>query len=134
MLGAIIGDIVGSVYEWNNHKSKEFTFLTYRNFFTDDSVMSLAITKALLMAKPDYSDLNDMAIKYMREVGRNYPDCGYGGGFYKWMFSDDPKPYMSYGNGAAMRASACGLLLHHLWKLFYFQEKLRELPIITLKG
>ena len=51
MLGAIIGDIVGSVYEWNNHKSKEFTFLTYRNFFTDDSVMSLAIAKALLMAK-----------------------------------------------------------------------------------
>jgi type I restriction enzyme M protein len=108
MLGAIIGDIVGSVYEWNNHESKEFTFLTYRNFFTDDSVMSLSIAKALLMAKPDYSDLSDMAIKYMQEVGRNYPDCGYGGGFYKWMFSDDPKPYMSYGNGAAMRVSACG--------------------------
>lgn len=108
MLGAIIGDIVGSLYEWNNHKSKEFTLLTYRNYFTDDSVMSLAIAKALLMAKTDYSDLGDMAIKYMKEIGRNYPDCGYGGGFYKWMFSDDPKPYMSYGNGAAMRVSACG--------------------------
>lgn len=126
MLGAIIGDIVGSVYEWNNHKSKEFTFLTYRNFFTDDSVMSLAIAKALLMAKPDHSDLSDVAIKYMQEVGRKYPDCGYGGGFYKWMFLDDPKPYMSYGNGAAMRVSACGFAAKTLEEAILLSRKVTE--------
>ena len=126
MLGAIIGDIVGSIYEWNNHKSKEFTLLTYRNYFTDDSVMSLAISKALLMAKTDYSDLGDMAIKYMQEIGRNYPDCGYGGGFYKWMFSDDPKPYMSYGNGAAMRVSACGFVARSLDEAIMFSKKVTE--------
>jgi type I restriction enzyme M protein len=108
MLGAIIGDLVGSVYEWNNHKSKDFTLLTYKNHFTDDTVMSLAVAKALLMSQSDYSNLSEMVVKYMQEVGRKYPDCGYGGTFYKWMFTDDPKPYMSYGNGAAMRVSACG--------------------------
>ena len=126
MLGAIIGDIVGSIYEWNNHKSKEFPLLTYRNYFTDDSVISLAIAKTLLMAKTDYSDLGDMAIKYMQEIGRNYPDCGYGGGFYKWMFSDDPKPYMSYGNGAAMRVSACGFVARSLDEARMLSKKVTE--------
>jgi type I restriction enzyme M protein len=114
VLGAIIGDIVGSRFEWNNNRSKEFEFLTYKCSFTDDSVMSLAIAKALLNCKPDYSDLGQMAVKCMQEVGRNYPNSGYGGSFYQWVFSDNPQPYYSYGNGAAMRVSACGFVANSI--------------------
>ena len=106
MLGAIIGDIVGSRFEWNNNRSKDFDFLTYKCFPTDDSIMSLAVAQAILVSKKDYSDLSKNAVECMQSVGRNYPDCGYGGSFYGWIFSDDPKPYYSYGNGAAMRVSA----------------------------
>jgi type I restriction enzyme M protein len=108
MLGAIIGDIVGSRFEWNNHRDKDFEFLTYKCFPTDDSIMSLAIAQAILVSKPNHSDLSKNAIECMQSVGRNYPDCGYGGSFYNWMFSDNPKPYNSYGNGAAMRVSPAG--------------------------
>lgn len=108
MLGAIIGDIVGSRFEWNNHRSKDFEFLTYKCFPTDDSIMSLAIAQAILVSKKDHSDLSKNAIECMQNVGRNYLNCGYGGSFYGWIFSDDPKPYNSYGNGAAMRVSAAG--------------------------
>ena len=108
MLGAIIGDIVGSRFEWNNHRDKDFEFLTYKCFPTDDSIMSLAIAQAILVSKPNHSDLSKNAIECMQSVGRNYPDYGYGGSFYNWMFSDNPKPYNSYGNGAAMRVSPAG--------------------------
>lgn len=108
MLGAIIGDIVGSRFEWNNHRDKDFEFLTYKCFPTDDSIMSLAIAQAILVSKPNHSDLSKNAIECMQSVGRNYPNCGYGGSFYNWMFSDNPKPYNSYGNGAAMRVSPAG--------------------------
>lgn len=108
MLGAIIGDIVGSRFEWNNHRDKDFEFLTYKCFPTDDSIMSLAIAQAILVSKPNHSDLSKNAIECMQSVGRNYPDCGYGGSFYNWMFSGNPKPYNSYGNGAAMRVSPAG--------------------------
>lgn len=107
MLGAIIGDIVGSRFEFNNHKSKEFELFTEDCYFTDDTVMTLAIAKALQESRPDASDLEDNAVRYMQEIGRHYPGCGYGGNFYGWMFSDDPHPYNSFGNGAAMRVSAC---------------------------
>lgn len=108
MLGAIIGDIVGSRFEWDNHKDKNFEFFTKKCFPTDDSIMTLALAKAILVSKPDHSDLSENAIACMQGVGRNYPNCGYGGRFYNWMFSDDPQPYNSFGNGAAMRISAAG--------------------------
>ena len=108
MLGAIIGDLVGSRFQWENNRSKEFEFLTYKCFPTDDSIMTLALTQAILASKPDYSDLSINAVEYMQKVGRNYPDCGYSGGFYHWMFTDQPNPYNSFGNGAAMRVSAAG--------------------------
>ena len=108
MLGAIIGDIVGSRFEWNNNRSKQFDFLTYKCFPTDDSIMSLAVARAILISKPDYSDLSKNTVECMQSIGRNYPNCGYGGGFYRWMFSDNPQPYNSYLNGAAMRVSAAG--------------------------
>ena len=114
MLGAIIGDIVGSRFEWNNNRSKQFDFLTYKCSVTDDSIMSLAIAKALLESKADYSDLSENAVKYMQGIGRHYPNCGYGGRFRDWIHSDNPKPYGSYGNGSAMRVSACGFLANSL--------------------
>jgi len=108
MLGAIIGDIVGSRFEWNNHKSKDFDLLTYNCFFTDDTVMTLAVAKAILACNGNYGNLEQKTVDSMRTLGHKYPDCGYGGGFRNWLFSTDPRPYNSYGNGAAMRVSACG--------------------------
>lgn len=114
MLGAIIGDIVGSRFEWNNNRSKQFDFLTYKCSVTDDSIMSLAIAKALLESKVDYSDLSENAVKYMQGIGRHYPNCGYDTRFRDWINSDNPKPYCSYGNGSAMRVSACGFVANSL--------------------
>jgi type I restriction enzyme M protein len=114
MLGAIIGDIVGSRFEWNNNRSKQFDFLTYKCSVTDDSIMSLAIAKALLESKADYSNLSENAVKYMQGIGRHYPNCGYGGRFRDWIHSDNPRPYGSYGNGSAMRVSACGFVANSL--------------------
>ena len=108
MIGAIIGDIVGSVYEFRNLKSKDFKFLGERNYFTDDTVMSLAVAKAVAEYKRDGGDLGLIATDSMRELGAIYPDAGYGIMFRNWLRSDYPKPYFSYGNGAAMRVSACG--------------------------
>ena len=85
MLGAIIGDIVGSRFEWNNHRDKDFELFTNGCFPTDDSIMSLAIARAIIVSKPDFSDLSDNAVKCMQSIGRNYPDCGYGGRFYGWI-------------------------------------------------
>lgn len=126
MIGAIIGDIVGSRFEWNNNKSKDFEFLTYKCFPTDDSIMTLALAQAILVSKPDHSDLGKNAVECMQSVGRNYPDCGYGGGFRKWMFSDDPKPYNSYGNGAAMRVSAAGFAANSIEEAKDIAKKITE--------
>lgn len=108
MLGAIIGDIVGSRFEWNNCKSKDFKLFTRQCSPTDDSIMTLAIAKAIMESKSDYSDLGEQAVRCMQEVGQPYPRCGYGGNFWFWMYSENPIPYNSFGNGAAMRVSACG--------------------------
>lgn len=109
MLGAIIGDIVGSRFEWNNIKTKEFDFFTQDCTVTDDSIMSLAVAKALLDSGKDSDKLSKIAASCLQEVGRPYHNCGYGGMFYRWMYADEPEPYSSFGNGAAMRVSACGL-------------------------
>lgn len=110
MIGAIIGDIVGSVYEFHNHKSKEFEFFPPKCFFTDDSVMTIAIANALMTCQSDFSDLSEKAIESMQTLGRAYSNRGYGGSFYSWLFSPNPFPYNSFGNGAAMRVSACGFV------------------------
>ena len=114
MIGVIIGDIVGSRFEWTNHRSKDFELFTPEYFATDDSIMTLAVGKALMSSKPDWSDLGDQAVRCMQEVGRPYPNCGYGGRFWNWMYSDNPRPYRSFGNGAAMRVSACGFFAQDL--------------------
>ncbi len=114
MLGAIIGDIVGSRFEWKNIKSKEFDLLTRGCIPTDDSVMTLALAQAILVSRADFSDLSEKAVQCMQSVGRRYPNCGYGGRFRIWMFSDNPQPYGSFGNGAAMRVSPAGFAAESL--------------------
>lgn len=108
MIGAIIGDIAGSRFEWHNIKKKDFDLLTYSCKFTDDSVMSLAICEALMSCKSNHSDLSEQAVKCMQEIGREYPHCGFGGSFSRWVASSHPRPYNSWGNGSAMRVSGCG--------------------------
>lgn len=110
MFGAIIGDIVGSRFEFENQKSKEFDFFHPGCYFTDDSVMTIAIGSALLECKGNYENLSEVAVSMMRKIGRKYPHCGYGGLFRLWLKSAVPRPYNSYGNGAPMRVSACGIV------------------------
>jgi type I restriction enzyme M protein len=114
MLGAIIGDIVGSRFEWNNIKTKDFSLFTENCEPTDDSIMTLAIGKALLASDCSTALLGEAAVYWMRQIGQQYPDCGYGGHFYQWMFSSAPRPYRSFGNGAAMRVSPCGFAANSL--------------------
>lgn len=108
MLGAIIGDMVGSIYEFHNHRSKEFPFFNSRCCPTDDSIMTIAVAKAILENDGKSEGLEDKAVEWMQKIGRQYPNCGYGGRFYEWMYARKPHPYNSFGNGAAMRVSACG--------------------------
>ena len=108
MIGAIIGDIVGSRFEFNNHRSKDFELFTANCFPTDDSIMTVAIGQAIVECQGDYSNLSRKAIECMQDLGRPYPHCGYGGRFYDWIYSENPQPYNSFGNGAAMRVSGAG--------------------------
>lgn len=107
MIGALIGDIAGSRFEWNNHRSREFEFFSPECRCTDDSIMSVAVARALLESAPDFSDLRDQAVRWLREIGRRYPDGWYSRRFKAWLLSDDPQPYQANTNGAAMRVSAC---------------------------
>ncbi len=128
MLGAIIGDIVGSRFEWHNHRSKDFELFSETCFFTDDSVMSIAVGKSLMDCNEDYTELSKTTIRNIRRIGKDYPDCGYGGMFYRWLFVDkDPKPYNSYGNGAAMRVSACGMIARSLDQVKELSRKVTEI-------
>ena len=154
MIGAIIGDIAGSRFEFHNRKTKDFSLLVSRDevsmrprpkkgdkprrlgeallnsgallssalpdnaveerccYFTDDTVMTLALAEAILKWREggdgSYAALSEEAIKSMRDFGQRYPYAGYGGAFRRWLGDEDPQPYNSWGNGAAMRVSACG--------------------------
>ena len=110
MIGAIIGDIVGSRFEFDNFKSKDFEMFDSECDFTDDTVMTLAIAKALLTYDnvSDYESFKKELVAVMHEVGMRYPGCGYGGRFYEWMMYNRTEPYNSYGNGSAMRVSPVG--------------------------
>ena len=106
MLGAIIGDIVGSVYEFQNTKSTDFDLFTPWTKFTDDTVMTMAVAKWLV---EDESHSLQGLVYYMQELGRKYPNAGYGGNFDAWLYRENPQPYNSWGNGAGMRVSPVGL-------------------------
>jgi type I restriction enzyme M protein len=114
ILGAIIGDIVGSRFEWNNRKSKDFEFLTNECFYTDDSVLTIAIGQALLECNKNYAYLSEKTISKLHEFGTLYPDAGYGGSFCRWLLTKSTNPYNSWGNGAAMRVSACAYFANSL--------------------
>ena len=102
MIGAIIGDIVGSRFEFNNHRSTEFEFFHPDCDFTDDTVMTVAVADAIMSGRP-FGEV-------MHEYGRQNPQRGYGGRFFNWLLSKNPKPYNSFGNGSAMRVSPCAFL------------------------
>lgn len=123
MLGAIIGDIVGSRFEWKNHKDKNFELFHEDCFFTDDTVMTIAIAQSLMSAKFDYHNLADAAIKNMRNLGNWYTNRGYGGNFLVWLAEDDMGAYNSFGNGAAMRVSACGFAAKSMEECVLFSRE-----------
>ncbi len=113
MYGAILGDMIGSPYEFDRgDKTKDFELFDPRVHFTDDTVMTVAVAEALIEAGPEAreEDIKDGVIASMRRWGRAYPDAGYGGGFINWLLTDDPRPYNSWGNGSAMRVSSVGWL------------------------
>ena len=126
MLGAIIGDIAGSRFEFNNIRSKDFDLFAKNCYATDDSIMTLAIAKAILACNGDWQHLGYNAVKYMQEIGRKYPNCGFGGMFRKWVFSRAPEPYNSYGNGAAMRVSPCGFVARTEEEAILLSRKVTE--------
>ncbi|EMG36996.1 ADP-ribosylglycohydrolase [Desulfocurvibacter africanus PCS] len=108
MLGAILGDIIGSRFEGRPHKSTSFDFFTPASRFTDDTVLTCATAEALFGCDPgDASCVAPYSAKY-REFCRAYPSAGYGGSFISWCAADDAGPYGSFGNGSAMRVSPVG--------------------------
>ena len=104
MLGAIGGDIIGSVYEHRGIKTKEFPLFDPLCRFTDDSVLTVAVAHAILTDTP--------YVEALRSIGRKYPRAGYGRSFVEWLMSKDAGPYGSWGNGAAMRVSPVGIAYH----------------------
>lgn len=106
MLGALVGDIIGSMYEFNNVKTTKFNLFYDFSTFTDDSVMTLAVAKWLI---EDEVHTIHYLIYCMQELGNRYPNAGYGGNFCAWLREDEPQPYNSWGNGAGMRVSPVGL-------------------------
>lgn len=107
MIGAIIGDIVGSRFEFKDHYGKDFALFADGCRFTDDTLMTLAVAKALLLSKGNYDDLSELTVRVMKDIAKPYPRIGWGNMFYKWLF-ENSKPYYSYGNGAGMRISPVG--------------------------
>lgn len=118
MLGAVVGDIVGSIYEWNNHRSKDFPFFGPGADYTDDSVLTLAVADALLHGHPPQKALYHWAIRH--------PKRGYGGGFSRWLTTWEHAPYNSWGNGAAMRVSPAALLANSLDEALTLAVKVTE--------
>lgn len=119
MYGAILGDIIGSPFEFDRgDKTKDFKLFSRRSHFTDDSVMTLAVCEALLKVGQDATvkEIEDAVISSMQSWGRRYPHEGYGGYFRCWLTARHPEPYNSFGNGSAMRVSAAGWLYDSLEK------------------
>ena len=112
MYGAIIGDIAGSTLEFRGKKIYDFPIFLKGSDITDDTIMTVAVARALMQWRKEGGDLHDAMRFHMRDLGRKYPYPlgAYGGTFAGWLRSDSPLPYNSCGNGSAMRASPCGLM------------------------
>ena len=115
MLGAIAGDVIGSVYEQDQIKSVEFPLFSSRSTFTDDTVMTVAVAYAILHGL-DYGTS-------LKIFGRQYPNAGYGGFFYQWLHAADSRPYYSWGNGSAMRVSPVGFAFDGVGRVLAEAEK-----------
>ena len=127
MYGAILGDIIGSPFEFDRgDKTKEFDLFTKGCDFTDDSVMTIAVGEALLEVGPEATvkEIEESVVANMQDWGKRYPYAGYGGRFRYWLRERNPEPYGSYGNGSAMRVSAAG------W-LYDSMERTREVARAT---
>jgi ADP-ribosylglycohydrolase len=109
MIGAIAGDIIGSVYEFNQIKTTEFELFVPESEFTDDTILTVAIADSLMTGRPYETTL--------REYSSRYPFAGYGGMFREWILSDEPQPYNSFGNGSAMRVSPVGFAFNEMEKV-----------------
>ena len=114
MYGAILGDIIGSPYEFdaNNIKTTDFSLFSERSEFTDDSIMTCAVAEGLMDCGTDADDdtMGKSIIAAMKKYGNRYPFAGYGASFSMWLQQKDPKPFNSFGNGSAMRVSPAAWL------------------------
>lgn len=126
IIGGIIGDIIGSVYERHNVKTIDFPLFSKRTTFTDDSVLTFATMDSIL-SQLDYT------ISY-QNYGRKYPNRGYGGNFKSWIYSENPKPYNSWGNGSAMRVSPIGWAYNSLEEVFNHAKKSAEVTHNHIEG
>ena len=129
MYGAILGDIVGSPYEFdhNNYKAKDFLLFSRRSEFTDDTVMTLAVAKALLDTRGwDDAAIKAALVREMQRLGRAYPNKGYGVRFNHWLYEDDPQPYHSYANGSAMRVSPAAWLAESMDEALHLAQLTSE--------
>ena len=125
MYGAILGDIIGSPFEFDRgKKTKVFPLFSKESGFTDDTVMTVAVADALMAAGKDPEGTKTLLVDSMQRWGKKEPDAGYGGMFYRWLHTEDPQPYGSYGNGSAMRVSSAGWLYDTL-------EETREMARLT---
>lgn len=128
LMGAIIGDIVGSPYEFMSLKLKKFPLFNNYCRFTDDTVMTCAIAQSLIDCNGDYTNLDKITIVNMHEIGKHYyKTAGYGGMFYDWLISGSVKPYNSFGNGSAMRISAIPYVAKSLEEVKKLTKKVTEI-------
>lgn len=118
IIGAIAGDVIGSIYEWNNVKSIEIPLFNDKCVFTDDTVLTLAVADSILNKK----DFEESILDY----ARRFPGRGYGGRFLDWVNSESPKPYYSCGNGSAMRVSAVGFTFDNLKQVLEVAKQTAE--------
>lgn len=126
MLGALLGDIVGSIYEFNPIKTKEFILLSKDSFFTDDTVLTVATMDALISGR-------SFGVVY-KEYARKYPDSGFGGMFRKWAFGGTSDPYNSFGNGSAMRVSPIAWAFDDLDEVLGWAAKSAEVTHNHVEG
>ena len=130
MYGAILGDIIGSPFEFDmGEKTNEFELFSTKSYFTDDTVMTIAVGEALMDVGLEASveEIEKQVTVSMQKWGHKYPDAGYGGRFYQWLHKGElAKPYHSYGNGSAMRVSAAGWLYNTI-------DRTREVAAATAR-
>ena len=115
MYGTILGDIIGSPYEFDmGNKSKDFPLFSKNSMFTDDTVMTIAVAEAFLGAPDNEEVIRQRLIQSMQKWGHRYPGAGYGLRFSDWLDSKNPQPYNSWGNGSTMRVSSVAWLYDDL--------------------